>query len=266
MIALIALLAAVTVSVLVGRVATRAFQITGLSREAASFQSRSALTGTGFTTREAESVVDHPVRRRILMFLMVIQSAGLVTVVSTFVLSFVDTGGDTGELLRRAGILVMGLAILWILARSRWVERGLSRMIDWSLRRFTSLEVSDFFNLLSLQEDYSISSLFVREDTWIADRTLADLDLPDEGVLILGIRRDDGSYVGAPRGRYTVHEGDTLVLYGLEERLSEIRRRMRNEAGERARDRARAEHEEDMARQDREELAYHQRKKDDRDG
>jgi len=67
MIALITLLAAISVSVLVGRVATQAFQITGLSRQAASFQSRSALTGTDFTTRKAESVVDHPVRRRILM-------------------------------------------------------------------------------------------------------------------------------------------------------------------------------------------------------
>ena len=55
-----ALLAAVTVSVLVGRVATQAFEITGLSREAVTFQARSALTGTGFTTRQAESVVDHP--------------------------------------------------------------------------------------------------------------------------------------------------------------------------------------------------------------
>lgn len=260
MIALTALLAAITVSILVGRVATQAFEITGLSREAASFQARSALTGTGFTTREAESVVDHPVRRRILMLLMVLQSAGLVTIVSTFVLSFVDTG-DAKELLRRVGVLLAGLGVLWLLARSQWVERGLSRVIDWSLRRFTTLDVTDFFTLLSLQEDYAISSLRVSENTWLADRTLAELDLPDEGVLILGIRRDDGSYVGAPRGRYTIREGDTLVLYGLEDRLSGIGKRMRGETGEQARYAARAEHEEELSKQDREELAYQSRKK-----
>ncbi len=111
MIALISLLSAVTISILIGRVATQAFEMTGLSHDAARFQARSALTGTGFTTSEAESVVDHPVRRRILMVLMVLQSAGLVTLVSTFVLSFVDTGGAGGAL-RRAGILVSGLLSL----------------------------------------------------------------------------------------------------------------------------------------------------------
>jgi hypothetical protein len=260
MIALFALLAAVTVSLLVARVAGQALKLTGLSHEAARFQARSALTGTGFTTEEAEAVVDHPVRRRILMVLMVLQSAGLVTLVSTLVLSFVDTE-SSAELLRRGGILLVGLGLLWYLARSRWLESPLTKAIDWALDTFTDLEVTDFFSLLNLEEQYTIGNLTVREDSWIEGRTLADMDLPEEGVLVLGIQRGDDSFVGAPRGRYRVHAGDRLVLYGMGERLADIQKRMRNPEGDRARERAEEEHEEDMARQDVEALEHERRRR-----
>lgn len=252
MIALFALLAAVTVSILVSRIATQALRLTGLSHEAARFQARSALTGTGFTTQEAERVVDHPVRRRILMVLMVLQSAGLVTIVSTSVLSFVDTD-NTRDLLLRGTILLVGLTCLWLLARSRWVEGVLSRVIDWTLERFSDLEVSDFVKLLGLEDGYTIASMRVTADSWLEGRTLVELDLPDEGVLVLGIQKEDGSYLGAPRGRYPVQRGDTLVLYGLSHRLSQIKSRGQGEQGSRARKVAEREHTEELIRQDEEE-------------
>jgi len=40
-------------------------EATGMERDRARFQALSALTGTGFTTQEAESIVNHPKRRRI---------------------------------------------------------------------------------------------------------------------------------------------------------------------------------------------------------
>ena len=52
-----------SLSLFVTQLATIALTYTGLSLEAARFQARSAFTGTGFTTSEAENVVDHPVRR-----------------------------------------------------------------------------------------------------------------------------------------------------------------------------------------------------------
>ena len=60
MIAIGTVLAAILVSLLVTRVAAIALSVTGLSRESARFQARSAFTGVGFTTSEAESVVNHP--------------------------------------------------------------------------------------------------------------------------------------------------------------------------------------------------------------
>ena len=67
--ALVSLLVTIALSLLITHIASMALTMTGLSRDLAKFQARSAFTGVGFTTNEAEKVVAHPVRRRILMLL-----------------------------------------------------------------------------------------------------------------------------------------------------------------------------------------------------
>ena len=99
-IGLVTLLAALGLSLIVTRLATTALTLTGLSAEAARFQARSAFTGTGFTTGEAEKVVNHPVRRRIIMLLMIVRSAGLITIVISLILSFVASPEEGGRLTR----------------------------------------------------------------------------------------------------------------------------------------------------------------------
>ncbi len=52
MLPLISVLVAITLSLLVTRVATEALVLTGLSHQVALFQARSVFTGSGFTTQE----------------------------------------------------------------------------------------------------------------------------------------------------------------------------------------------------------------------
>jgi uncharacterized protein with PhoU and TrkA domain len=40
--------------------------------------------------------------------------------------------------------------------------------------------------------------LQVEPEDWMANQTLQDLDLRHERVLVLGITRGDGTYIGAP--------------------------------------------------------------------
>lgn len=70
---------ALFLSLIIVRVATEALILTGLARQAARFQPRSACTGTGFTTAEAEQVVSHPVRRQIISTLMFLRGVGVIT-------------------------------------------------------------------------------------------------------------------------------------------------------------------------------------------
>ena len=56
MFAVLSLLTVIMISIVITRIATIALVQTGLARESARFQARSALTGVGFTTGEAERV------------------------------------------------------------------------------------------------------------------------------------------------------------------------------------------------------------------
>lgn len=233
MVAIATLLVVVTVTLIVNRVGSVALTATGLSTEVAHFQARSALTGVGFTSTEAELVVNHPVRRRIVLSLMLVGNAGLVTIIATLVVGFAGDG-DTVNVLMRLGTLVGGLAIILLASRSRAINRILSLIISRALRRFTTLDVRDYAQLLDLAHNYAVVELGVEADSWLADHRLAALHLPDEGVLVLGLRRSDGSFIGAPRGDTRVHEHDTLIVYGYTDVLTDLGTRKVGMEGDRA--------------------------------
>ena len=54
MFALISLLVVIVVSIIIIRIGAVALEMTGLSKETATFQAQSAFSGTGFTTSESE--------------------------------------------------------------------------------------------------------------------------------------------------------------------------------------------------------------------
>lgn len=236
MVALLIALAVVLLSLLVTRVATIALSLTGLSREAARFQARSAFSGVGFTTSEAESVVGHPVRRRIVLTLMLLGSAGIVGALASLVISF--GGAESGEGARRAGLFVIGLGLIVLLARSSWFDRRLSQLIG-RMMRARGLDARDYARLLDLSGDYTVAELLAQPEDWLAGRALGDLRLRDEGVIVLGVHRRHGGYIGVPGKRTVIAPGDTLVVYGREERLAELDNRSRDAHGERAAEEAR---------------------------
>ncbi len=233
MIAVATLLIVVTVTLIVNRVGTIALTATGVSAEVAHFQARSALTGVGFTTTESELIVNHPMRRRIVLTLMLLGNAGLITIIATLVIGFAGQG-DPGDALMRVGTLAGGLILILVAARSRTVDRLLSKIISRALRRFTKLELRDYVQLLDLASNYAVAELGVEADSWVAEHGLADLHLPAEGVVVLGIRRADGTFLGAPRGHTRIHEHDTLILYGYADVLEDLGTRRVGMEGDRA--------------------------------
>jgi hypothetical protein len=242
MIAAISVLLVLTISVFVIRVAAVALVHTGMGREAARFQARSAFTGAGFTTSEAESVVNHPVRRRIVSWLMLAGNVGIVTAMTSLLLSFVDMRGGHGAWLSLS-VLVVGVILLLAVSSSAWVDRHLCRAISWALNRFTQIDARDYARLLHLREDYGVSDLRVQSSEWLTGRTLAEAGLSEEGILVLGIECPGGQFIGAPAQGTEIRERDRLLLYGRTPRIAEIDRRRRDGEGERSHQAAVAEHE-----------------------
>jgi hypothetical protein len=231
MISIISLLIILTFSILITRIATVALVHTGLSKETSRFQARSAFLGVGFTTSESESLVAHPVRRRILLILMLLGNAGIITAISSLILTFINPKVGASITLK-IGVLLGGLVALWILGTSAWVDKWLSRLISWALNTYTRLEAKDFAGLLNLSGEYRITEQKVKSDGWMADKLLKDVRLRDEGILVLGITRKNGKYIGAPNGETRLLPDDNLVLYGRSSCLERINKRHKGASGD----------------------------------
>ncbi len=231
MIPVITLLVVVTISLLLTRIATVALVHTGLDREAARFQARSAFTGVGFTTNEAESVVDHPVRRRIVMWLMLVGNVGIVAAMSSLLLSFIEISTSSQTLLS-VGVLAAGLVVLTLLADSNWIDRHVCRIISWALVRFADVEARDWARLLHLREDYGVTELRLEEGDWLSGRRLGETRLAGEGVLVLGIECPGNHFIGAPMPDTELRAGDRLLLYGRAARIAELDERSSDAAGD----------------------------------
>lgn len=233
MVAIASLLLIVALSLLVTRVAVVILVASGVAHHVARFQARSALTGSGFTTSESERVVNHPVRRRVIAALMLLGNVGIVGAASSAILGF--QGGALGQRGWRVAELCGGLLALVVLSRSRWVDRKLTHWTSRLLRRYTDLPTRDIAGLLQLAGDYTVQEMAVQPGDWVAQRSLAQLGLRDEGVVVLGVTRADGRYLGAPTGETEIRAGDTLILYGRAERLRELDDRRSDAAGSSAR-------------------------------
>jgi uncharacterized protein with PhoU and TrkA domain len=71
-----------------------------------------------------------------------------------------------------------------------------------------------------------------------------DLRLPDEGVLVLGVQRSGGTYIGAPTADTEIRCDDRLILYGPLFRIDELDRRRKGQHGDAAHEEAVDQHEE----------------------
>lgn len=242
----VVLLVAVLISIMATRIATVALTMTGVSQDLARFQARSAFSGVGYTTSEADQMTSHPARRRVVMILMLVGNAGLVTAVASIVSAMVNTG-DLASALLRGTVLVAGLLTLYLLTRSPRAESVLRNVFQRILQRWTSLEVHDYDSLLDLTGDYTVVEIEVGLDDWLAERPLGDLDLPEEGVTVLAVRRSGGRFLGAPGRDVVLEAGDTLVVYGHERALQDIATRRSGVSGEEEHDRSVARHRQRLA-------------------
>jgi hypothetical protein len=230
MIAAASVVVVVALGVIINRLAVVALTITGLSRDIARFQSRSAYYGVGFTTAESEDVVNDPARRRIIMTLALIGNAGIATTIASLLLSF--TGATRGQAFERLAIILTALVGVAALAHSGYLDRQFSRLAQRALCRWTELELRDYAQLLGVRDGFAVGQLRLQRDDWLTARPLRELSLPDEGVHVLGILRANGGYLGMPDGDTLLSADDVVVLYGHADQLADLDDRRRGAVGD----------------------------------
>lgn len=205
-------------SLLVVRIGSIALRMTGLSPEVSTFQAASAFSGAGFTTEEAEFTVSEPSRRTTVLWLIRIGSIGVVGALASLLLSFINSGGENSLTLI---YVLVGVLLIIATAKSQSLNRAVTPLIERALERTTDLAIEDYTRMLGLQSEYRVAEVDVTQDDWLSNNSAGEMNLAEEGVLLLGIRRN-GDYIGAPGSETEIHPGDTVVLYGKEDRLQEL--------------------------------------------
>lgn len=232
-------------ALLVIRVGAIALRMTGLSPDVATFQAASAFSGAGYTTEEAEFTVSEPSRRTTVIWLIRLGSVGVVSALASLLLSFVNAEGEN---ILTLIYVIGGVVGIILLARSQLLNRALTPVIERTLDHTTDLAIQDYTQVLGLQSEYRVAEVEITEDEWLANDTARELNLSNEGVILLGIERN-GDYIGAPGPDTEIQPGDTVTLYGKEDRLHELADR--DEGDVEAHKEARDDHENILSEQER---------------
>jgi hypothetical protein len=213
------LLIAILVSFIIVRIGGFALQLTGIEPDVATFQALSAFSGTGFTTREAERVVGHKTRRRIVTVLIILGNAGTVTVIATLVASFTQVEGYMWFFIRLA-IIVAGIFGLYqLIIRSNVGQR----FLDWLQRPVMNRilkEAPAVEEIFRAERNWTISLVTIKKRSKSIGLSVADV-IAGGDMEILGIDRVD-TYVTKPDRDEKVMEGDRLLIYGNRKSVKQI--------------------------------------------
>ncbi|NNC87995.1 MAG: TrkA C-terminal domain-containing protein [Akkermansiaceae bacterium] len=219
--AILALLVIVLLALLVVQIGTNALVLTGMTLPVARFQAASAFFGTGFTTKEAELVVNHPVRRRIIMHLIVAGNIGLTSAMATLVVTFVGQSDEPmANTLSLLGILVLGVVAVGMFLNLSFIKKPLDAVMRRSLESSGVVRAVDYEVLLKVKQGFCVSDLEILDGHPMAGRSLKDSRPSDRGIVVLGIYHQGGRFEGAPDKDAVINPGDTIMIYGSEEHIN----------------------------------------------
>lgn len=212
----------IIISVFIVKIASVALNLTGLDEKRAFFQALSAFTGTGFTTRDSELIVNNDIRRKIIMFLMILGNAGLITVVTTLVLSFVK-GGATPVVVN-IGLILLVILLLIKVSLNKGITRKLTKKIQARLIRTPTFTKRPVEEILRLAEGYGIAEVKINEDCIDLGKSLFESSFRQKDILIMAIERGN-SVIPAPHASDILMINDTLICYGKLHNIGELTNR-----------------------------------------
>ena len=192
-----------------------ALEATGLDRSKSRFQALSALTGTGFTTSQAEMIVEHPKRRRITTYLILIGNTGIAAFLILLVL-YLRSGitAPSRPLIVLTAIVLLILALFFFLGL-------IDRLTNVFLRiggkgpGTLSGSVRALYNQM---DDYTVARLTLGQESKLAGAPLKDARFEQGNITVLAIERQEGM-VPRPEAGEILAPGDSLLCYGKMENI-----------------------------------------------
>ncbi|MFT6180638.1 MAG: hypothetical protein ACI9NQ_001580 [Paracoccaceae bacterium] len=214
----LALVIIVLVALLVVKVGSSALELTGMSKAVARFQAASAFFGVGFTTSEAEQVVSHPVRRKIILHLIIAGNIGLTSALATLLVTMMGSNErGIGMTFAWLGMIGLGILAIALFFNLRLISGPVDRFMRATLEKAGMKRIIDYDYLLNLQDGFCVYDGEIHEGHPWVGKELREVRPADAGVIVLGVYRDAGDFIGAPRKDTRVKKGDVLMVYGRDE-------------------------------------------------
>jgi hypothetical protein len=181
------------------RIGGTALKLTGMSLDAARFQSISALTGTGFTTQEAETTMHHPLRRRVLIALMFTGHLGVVSLASAVILG-VSTAQE-GSVAWTVLYMLLAVFVICAVAMSDALDTFICGAIATGLKRLGWFDGGQHLVITELPDGTQIAEHVAHHH--------CNIDPPSLGLVILHINDE-------PPSSDTLHltAGDRVLCFG----------------------------------------------------
>lgn len=207
-------------SVLIVRIAGVAMRLTGLADNVARFQCISALTGTGYSTHESEMIVNYPIRRRILVAVMVLGNLGMVSFASTFIVTFISIESEVEAIMRQALTMAGAIVVTLLLLTNKTLDKLMCDFIGLVLSKLTDLQTRQFQTVLQMDDGYSIVEHAFMYDE---QRKLGELPLDTFPLQLLSIRKAEGAGLSHDFDEdVPLASGDVLICYGSDEAHSKL--------------------------------------------
>ncbi|WP_260320177.1 MULTISPECIES: hypothetical protein [Peribacillus] len=200
---------------LVIEISVTLLKMTGLKSKVARFQVISMLTGTGFTTDESKSIIDHPVRRKISMFLILFGVFSLAVIISS-----ISTLLSDDLRLTELSIIIGILIVLTVLIKSRFMNNRLSAKMKSEMYNHYELWEHPIEDILFLEDDDVLMKIDIYEKSEYIDVKVADILSQEADINILFIESGEVKH-RKELCEYKIKMGDNLFLYGNKKEIEE---------------------------------------------
>ena len=199
-----------TIFLIVVNICSILLRLTGMPIKKARFQVVSLLTSTGFTTRESEMIVQHPVRRKIASWLMVVSYVSTATFISFFVTMISDTVTGIGFFVVIAALITTNL----ILRKTKTIENLELKVENVVLKsKIWEKLNSENLTLITNTRGYGIYQIYLPKDSKIIGKSILESGLKDLEIEVLNIDKGD-KFIKFASPDYVFEVFDRVTVYG----------------------------------------------------
>jgi hypothetical protein len=182
--------------------------ITGLDHKVARFQVVSMLTSTGFTTKESELILRHPVRRKIAVFLILFGVFSLAVFISTIS----NILAKSFEIPQMIGITTF-FGLIFLIFKNKTIILKMTKRFHEDLEKDFELHELPVNEILYIHDTDFFTSVNIFNHSIFANKETKEIFLPNEDINLLFVQRGVEK-IRHERLQLIIQEGDILFVYG----------------------------------------------------